>query len=84
MLISDKVSSKEKNYDYFIVYIDDDVDDEYDDDKIKPFCIMLPQTCVYVKIYDDETKWMYFLIDLFKDDQLLKNNDIWNKVSNRI
>ena len=36
----------------------------------------------YVKIYDDETKWMHFLV---KDDELLKKyNDIWNKVSNNI
>ena len=49
-----------ENYDYFIVYIDDDVDDEYDDYKIKPFCIMLLQTCAYVKMYDDEPKWTHF------------------------
>ena len=36
----------------------------------------------YVKIYDDETKWMHFLV---KGDELLKKyNDIWNKVSNNI
>ena len=32
-------------------------------------------------IYFDETKWMYFFI---KDDELLKNNKIWDKVSNGI
>ena len=37
---------------------------------------------VYVKSYDDETKWMYFLIE---DDDLLKNyNNIWDKVSANI
>ena len=40
---------------------------------------MLPKTSAYVKSYDGQTKWMYFL---FKDDDLLeKYNTIWNKVS---
>ena len=34
---------------------------------------------MYVKSYDGQTKWMYFLID---DDNLLeKYNTIWDKVS---
>ena len=40
---------------------------------------MLPKTNAYVKIYDGQTKWMYFLIE---DDHLLKKyNTIWDKVS---
>ena len=40
---------------------------------------MLPKTSPYVKSYDGQTKWMYFLI---KDDDLLeKYNTIWVKVS---
>ena len=40
---------------------------------------MLPKTTVYVKSYDGQTKWMYFLI---KDNDLLeKYNTIWDKVS---
>ena len=40
---------------------------------------MLPKTTAYVKSYDGQTKWMYFLI---KDDDLLeKYSTIWNKVS---
>ena len=36
---------------------------------------MLPKTRAYVKSYDGQTKWMYFLI---KDDGLLeKCNSIW-------
>ena len=31
---------------------------------------MLQKTNAYVKGYDDQTKWMYFLIE---DDYLLKN-----------
>ena len=46
----------------FIGYMDDDY-------KIKPFRIILPKTRGYVKRYDVETKWMYFLIEL---NELLK------------
>ena len=36
---------------------------------------MLPKTRAYVKSYDGQTEWMYFLI---KDDDLLeKCNSIW-------
>ena len=43
---------------------------------------MLPKTSTYVKIYDGQTKWMYFLIE---DDELLeKQNTIWDKVSHDI
>ena len=43
---------------------------------------MYLKTSVYVKSYDDETKWMYFLIE---DDDLLKNyNNIWDKVNANI
>ena len=36
----------------------------------------------YLKGYDGETKWVYFLIE--DDDLLKKYNDNWNKVSNNI
>ena len=40
---------------------------------------MLPETSTYVKSYDQQTKWVYFLI---KDDDLLgKYNIIRNKIS---
>ena len=40
---------------------------------------MLPKISAYIKIYDRQTKLMYFLI---KDDELLeKYNTIWDKVS---
>ena len=74
ILISIKISFGEKNYKYFLGYLDD-----YE---IKPLLIMLPKTKVYVKSYDGEAKWMYFLTE---DDELLeKYNDIWIKVSNSI
>ena len=36
----------------------------------------------YLKGYDGETKWVYFLIE--DDDLLKKYYDNWNKVSNNI
>ena len=53
--ISDKVTSGEKNYKYFICYMDDDC-------KTKPFSIIFPKMSTYVKSYDGKTKWMHFLI----------------------
>ena len=39
---------------------------------------MLPKSSTYVKLYDGQTKWMYFLIE---DDDLLEiDNPISNKV----
>ena len=40
---------------------------------------MPPKTSAYVKSYDGQTKWMYFLIE--DDDLLEKYNTIWDKVS---
>ena len=40
--------------------------------------MILPKTNAYVKIYDEQTKWMYFLIE--NDDLLEKYNVIWNKL----
>ena len=43
---------------------------------------MPPKTSAYIKSYDSETKWMYFLAE---DDELLgKYNSIWEEVSNTI
>ena len=40
---------------------------------------MLPETSAYVKHYNRQTKWMYFLIE---DDNFLgKYNTAWDKVS---
>ena len=40
---------------------------------------MLPKTRTYIKSYDGQIKWMYFLIE--DDDLLKKYNTIWDKVS---
>ena len=51
----------------------------YNHHKVKQLHIMLPKTSAYVKSYDGQTKWMYFLIE--DDDLLEKYNTIWDKVS---
>ena len=61
LLVPNKISSGEKNYKYFIGYL-------YDDYKTKSLHMMLPKRRPYVKGYDGQTKWMYFLIE---DDDLL-------------
>ena len=72
VLVSNKISFGEKNYNYFIDYL-------YNDDKVNPLHIMLLKTSTYVKRYDGQTKCIYFLIE---DDELLEQyNTIWNKVS---
>ena len=50
----------------------------YNDSKVKPLHIVLPETSAYVKSYDGQTKWMYFLIE--DDDLLKKYNAVWDKV----
>ena len=40
---------------------------------------MLPKTSAYLKRFDGQTKWLYFLIE--DDDLLEKYNTIWDKVS---
>ena len=42
-------------------------------------CTRIIKTSDYVKSYDGQTKWMYFLIE--NDDLLEKYNAIWDKVS---
>ena len=44
--------------------------------------IMLPKASNYVKIYDGQIKWIYFLIE--GDDLLEKYNTVRDKVSNDI
>ena len=72
VLVSNKISSGEKNYKYFFGYL-------YNDYKVKPLHIMLSKTSAYIKSSDGQTKWMYFLVQ--DDDLLEKYNTIWDKVS---
>ena len=43
---------------------------------------MLPKKKAYVKSYDYETKWRYFLFEYY--ELLTKYSDILNKISNSI
>ena len=70
VLVSNKISFGEKNYKYFIGYL-------HNDNKVKPLNIMLRKTSAYVKSYDGQTNWMYFLIE--HDVLLEKYNTIWDK-----
>ena len=48
----------------------------YNSDKVKSLHIMLLKASAYVKSYDEQTRWIYFLIE---DDDLLEYNAIWAK-----
>ena len=51
----------------------------YDDYRTISLHLILPNTNVYVKDYDEKINWIYFLI---KNDNLLnKYNTIWDKIS---
>ena len=54
----------------------------YNDNRVKSLHIMLPKTSTYVKSYNGQTKWMYFLTE--DDDLVEKYNIIWDKVSANI
>ena len=55
VLVSKKISFREKDYKYFIGYLGDN-------QKVKILHITLPKATAYAKSYDGQTKWMYFLI----------------------
>ena len=61
--VSNKISFGERNCKYFIGYL-------HNHNKAKSLYIMLPKTSTYVQSYDEQTKWMYFLIE---DADLLEN-----------
>ena len=72
VFVFNKISFGEKNYKYL-------TGDLHNGNKVKPLNIMLPKTSGYVKSYDGQTKWIYFVIE--DDDLLEKYNTIWDKVS---
>ena len=72
VLVSNKIFFDERNYTYFVSYLCNNY-------KVKPLHIMLPKTNAYIKSYDGETKWVYFLTE--DDDLLEMYNTIWDKVS---
>ena len=72
VLVSNKISFGENNYEYFIDYL-------YNGNKVKLLNIMLPKTSAYAKSYNRQIKWTYFLIE--DNDLLEKYNAIWDKIS---
>ena len=54
VLVFNTIFSSGKNHKYFIYCL-------YDGYKIKPLHIMLSKMSVYVKSFDGQTKWLYFL-----------------------
>ena len=56
VLVSYKIYFDDKNCKYFIGYL-------YNDDKVNSLHIALPKTSAYLKSYDGQIKWMYFLIE---------------------
>ena len=50
----------------------------YNNHKVKSLHIIPPKTSAYVKIYDGQTKWMYFLIE---DGDLI---EIYNTIRDKI
>ena len=58
----EKIVVLEKIYKHFIGCL-------HNDYNITPLHTMLPKTSAYVKSYDGQTKWMYFLIE---DDDLIR------------
>ena len=74
-LVSNKISSGEKNCKYFIGYL-------YDGNKFKPLHVMRLKAKAYVKPFDCQTKRMHFLIEY--DDVLEKYNTIWGNIKTLI
>ena len=72
VLVSNKIFFGGKNYKYFTGYL-------YDNHKVKTLHIMLSKTSAYLKSYDWQIKWIYFLIE--DGDLLEKHNTICNKFS---
>ena len=49
----------------------------YNRNKVKPLNAMLPKRRAYLKGYNGQTKWMYFLIE--DDDIWDKYNTVWDR-----
>ena len=70
VLVSNKISSGEKYYEYFIGYMHNDY---------KAVTYNASKKSAYVKGQNGQTKQMYLLIA--HDDLLEKHNTVWDKVS---
>ena len=70
IVISDKFKQSDDGFKHFI---------GYNDEIVRPLCIILPQMSGYVKYFENGGKNMFFLIK--HDMDLEKYNEIWDKIN---
>ena len=74
IVTSDKFKHSDNGFIYFIGYQEGEV--------VKPLCIILPQTCGYIKYFENGSKNTSFMV---KDDDVLhKYNEIWDKIKEKL
>ena len=73
IVISDKFRHNEESFKYFIGYLEEEM--------IRPFCIILPQTNGYIKYSENSGKNMSILIK--NDEVWQKYEDIWEVIKNK-
>ena len=74
IVTSDKFKHSDNGFKYFIGYQEGEV--------VKPLCIILPQTCGYIKYFENGSKNTSFMV---KDDDVLhKYNEIWDKIKEKL
>ena len=73
IVISGKFKHSDNGSKYFI---------GYEDDIIRPLCIVLPQMSGYKKYFDKDGKYVSFKIK--GDNVLVKYIDIWNKIKEKL
>ena len=73
IVVSDRFKHSEEGFKYFV---------GYQEDEIKPLCIILPQMNGYIKYFQNGGKNMSFLI---KNSEVWeKYEDIWNVIKNKL
>ena len=70
IVVSDKFRHSDDGFKYFIGYKESEI--------VKPLCIILSQISGYIKCFENDGKYMSFMIK--NDDVLDKHNEIWNKI----
>ena len=70
IVVSDKFRHSDDGFKYAIGYKESEI--------VKPLCIILSQISGYIKCFENDGKYMSFMIK--NDDVLDKHNEIWNKI----
>ena len=70
IVVSDKFRRSDDGFKYFIGYKESEI--------VKPLCIILSQISGHIKCFENDGKYMSFMIK--NDDVLDKHNEIWNKI----